>query len=235
MPSQITELEINLRQKLASAHHIVHYYGWDDLLATHLSARIPDTDTLLVTPHNVTFENVTADNLVKTDLYGNIISQNSYKVMPQAVNIHAAIYRHSAHCMSAMHTHSTYGVTVSSLSSGLLFFNQQSLRFYNDVAYHDFNGLALENEGEEIVASLKGKSVMILRNHGLLTTGIDIETALYRLYYLEICCKLQVLAQSTNQNMVTISEAVCQKTKSQFDRILTPYKEFEALSARVTS
>ncbi|WP_162902184.1 class II aldolase/adducin family protein [Facilibium subflavum] len=226
-------IEKELRVKLAAAHHIVHYHGWDDLLATHLSVRIPDTEMLLITPLNVPFEEVCASNLIKTDLNGNIIGDNGYTVMLQATNIHAAIYRKSNTIQSAMHTHSTYGVAVSALSCGLLFFNQQSLRFYDDVAYHDFNGLALENEGDEIVESLKHKKVMVLRNHGLLTTGKSLEEALYLLYYLEKVCELQIKTLSTGQKLIEIPDKLCAKTKAQFDKILSPYKEFETLVRRI--
>ena len=87
------ELERTLREKLAAAHHIIHYQGIDDLLATHLSARIPDTDHLLITPLNICFEEVSASKLIKTDLEGNVIGDNGYRVMPQATNIHASIYK----------------------------------------------------------------------------------------------------------------------------------------------
>lgn len=227
-------IEQTLREKLATAHHIVHHHGWDDLLATHLSVRIPDTNHILITPMNVPFEEVCASNLVKCDLNGKVISDNGQKLMPQAINIHGEIYKHNPAILSAMHTHSVYGVAVSSLERGLVFSNQQSLRFYNDVAYHAFDGLALHNEGEEIVKSLGEKKVMILRNHGLLTTGKSIETALYLLYYLEVTCKIQIKTLSANCQLVLPSKEICEKTKTQFDLILSPEFEFEALSRRVT-
>ncbi|WP_440615685.1 class II aldolase/adducin family protein [Cysteiniphilum sp. 6C5] len=229
----MTDLEHQLREDLVASHHIVYHYGWDDLLATHLSARMVESNEVLITPHNVPFEEVTAENLVKVDLNGQILSQNGYTVMPQAFNIHAEIYKASSSIHSAMHTHSTYGVAVSSLQSGLLFCHQQALRFYNDVAYHDYNGLALANEGHEIVQSLKDKKVMILRNHGLLTTGKSIAEAVYLLYYLEKVCELQIKLQSVNASLIALDEAICAKTKTQFDRILTPEKEFEVLKRRV--
>lgn len=229
----MTGLEQQLREDLAASHHIVYHYGWDDLLATHLSVRMPASNEVLITPHNVPFEEVSSENLVKVDLSGKILSQNGYTVMPQAFNIHAEIYKTNANIHSAMHTHSTYGVAVSSLKSGLLFCNQQALRFYNDVAYHDYNGLVLANEGDEIVQSLKYKKVMILRNHGLLTTGKSIYEALYLLYYLEKVCELQIKLQSVNNSLTELDEAVCLKTKAQFERILTPEKEFAVLKRRV--
>ena len=222
-----------LREKLAAAHHIVHYYNWDDLLATHLSAKIPGTDHILITPMNIPFEEVCASNLIKCDFNGKVILDNGQKLMPQAINIHGEIYKHSSTIMSAMHTHSIYGVAVSSLECGLLFMNQQSLRFYNDVAYHPFDGLALRNEGEEIVKSLDDKKVMILRNHGLLTTGRSIEEALYLLYYLEVVCKIQIKTLSSGEKIIYPSKELSEKTKAQFDSILSPEFEFEALTRRI--
>ena len=227
------QIEQSLRIKLAAAHHIIHYHGWDDLLATHLSVRIPNTEYLLITPHNTAFEEVSASKLIKSDFNGNIIGHSDYQIMPQATNIHASIYKHSDTIMSAIHTHSINGVAVSSLECGLLFFNQQSLRFYNDTAYHDFNGLALQNEGEEIVKSLDSNKVMILKNHGLLTTGGNIEDALYNLYYLEQCCDIQIKTLSTNHKFIELSDDVCQLTKKQFDSIQRAHLEFETLTRRI--
>lgn len=226
-------IEKILREKLAAAHHVVHYYNWDDLLATHLSVRIPETNHILITPMNVPFEEVCASSLIKCDFNGKVISDNGQKLMPQAINIHGEIYKRSTTIMSAMHTHSIYGVAVSSLESGLLFMNQQSLRFYNDVAYHDFDGLALKNEGEEIVKSLGNKKVMILRNHGLLTTGRSIEVALYLLYYLEVVCEIQIKTLSSGGKIIYPSREISQKTKSQFDSVLSPEFEFDALTRRI--
>jgi ribulose-5-phosphate 4-epimerase/fuculose-1-phosphate aldolase len=227
------QIEQSLRIKLAAAHHIIHYHGWDDLLATHLSVRIPDTEHLLITPHNTAFEEVSASKLIKSDFNGNIIGHSNHQIMPQATNIHASIYQHSDTIMSAVHTHSINGVAVSSLACGLLFLNQQSLRFYNDTAYHDFNGLALHNEGEEMVKSLGNNKVMILKNHGLLTTGSNIEDALYNLYYLEQCCDIQIKTLSTGSKIIGLSDETCILTKKQFDGIQNTHLEFETLIRRI--
>lgn len=226
--------EKTLRQQLAACHHIIHYQGWDDLLGTHLSVRIPDTDTILITPLNVPFEQVCASNLIKCDFDGSIMGESKMGLMPQAKNIHGAIYKASDHIMSVMHTHSMNGVAVASLDCGLLFIHQQSLRFYNDIAYHHYNGLALENEGEEMVKSLGDKSVLIARNHGLVATGNSIAQALYRLYYLEVACEIQVKALSTGQKLIEIPHDICEKTAKQFQSIQTTEFELQALMNRVS-
>lgn len=229
----MSSIEQQLRQDLASCHHIIHYHGWDDLLATHLSARIPDTDTILITPHNVAFEKVTAENLIKCDLDGNVVDGKG--LMPQARNIHVPVYKARPDIQSAIHTHSQAGVAVSSLKCGLLFINQQALRFYNQVAYHSYGGLALDNEGDMIVSDLQDKSVMILRNHGLLSTGSSIAEAMYRAYYLEIACEIQVKTLSMGQSISRIDPKACEATYQQFKKIQTVEIDFRALVERVNA
>lgn len=232
MMSTITETEQKIRERLASCHHIIRYYGWDDLLAAHVSARIPGTGYILITPHNMAFEKVTPANLVKCDLAASMVTENDMGLMPQAKNIHFAIYQARPDVMCAIHTHSQAGVAVSSLKSGLLFINQQSLRFYNDVAYHDYGGLALDNEGEAIVASLQDKTVMILRNHGLLVTGDSVAHAMYLAYYLEVCCEIQLKTLATGQGLAELDPQVCQLTYTQFKKIQSVTLDFQELVER---
>lgn len=229
----MTDSEQSLREKLAASHHLAHFNGYDDLLATHFSARIPDTDHILITPHDVPFEEVTASKLVKIDLDGHIQHDNGQTVMPQAYNIHNAIYKASNTIMSAMHTHSIYGTAVSSLKCGLLPLNQHALRFYNDVAYHELDGLALDDEGDRIVNSLGDKRVLILKNHGLLTTGPSVEVAAYLTYYLERVCEMQAKTLAMNSEIQPIPESICKKTKEQYDAVLSPEVDFQALVRRI--
>ena len=230
----MTETEFTLRQKLAAAHHIIHFMGCDDLLATHISVRIPGTDHLLVTPHNVPFEEVSASKLIKSDFHGNRVGDdNGYGLMRQAITIHGAVYLSSDTIMSAAHTHSMYGNAVAGLDCGFLFFNQHSLRFYGDIAYHDLEGLALGDEGPAMVHALSDKKIMILRNHGLFTTGKSLDEAIYRMYYFEKLCEMQIKTMSANSPIHPIPEDVCKKIKAQYDSILTPHLEFEVLTRRI--
>ena len=218
--------ELFIRQKLAVAHHVIHYFGWDDLLATHISARLPNNE-ILITPHNVSFDKVNASNIVKTNLDANIISDNGYEVMPQAANIHLETYKVRQDINCIIHTHSDSAVVISSLSKGMIFFNQQSLRFYNEVAYHDYDGLALADEGKHIAKSLGDKNILILNNHGVITTSITIEKCIYSHYYLEKSFDLQLKALSTQQDLREIPENICLKTYNQFKKVETPNKEFQ--------
>ncbi|MCF6764583.1 class II aldolase/adducin family protein [Thiotrichales bacterium 19S3-7] len=225
-------IESTIRNKLVISHHIIQHNNLDDLLSTHLSARIPDTNQILITPLDVPFEKIQPHMLVKLDLNGDIIDDNGYSVMPQGSNIHLPIYQNNPNIHSAMHTHSIYGTAVSSLECGLLFMNQHALRFYDEIAYHNYDALALGNEGEQIANSLKDKKVMVLRNHGLLTTGTSIEQATYLLFYLERACEIQIKTLSTNQTIIKISPDICLKTKAQFMKITNPKEEFWALANR---
>jgi len=215
------QIEKVLREKLAAAHHIIYFMGWDDILATHISVKIPNTEHILITPLNIPFEEISASKIVKSDLNGNPIGNSDYGIMPQATNIHTSVYKANSSVMGVVHTHSTYGTAVASLEAGFLFINQHALCFYNDIGYHDYDGLALEDEGEQIVASLGNKTILVLRNHGLLTTGRTIEEALVRMYYMETYCEMQVKTMSANSKIITISDDVCKKTKTQYESILT--------------
>ncbi len=219
--------ENDIRKKLAIAHHVIAHYGWDELISTHLSARIPDTEAVLITPKNTAFKKVTPTNLVMVNLEGEYLSENGQKVLKQAANIHLEAYkaREDIHCM--IHTHSMYSTIVSSLVSGFQFTNQNSLRFYNDIAYHSFNGLALDNEGSAIACDLGNKRVLFAQNHGVITTGCSVEETLYYHYHIEKCCEMLVKTLQCGEKIHSIPEEVCKLTKTQFDRIKTPQVEFE--------
>ncbi|MED7788794.1 class II aldolase/adducin family protein [Francisella sp. 19X1-34] len=221
------------RKKLAICHHIIHHYGWDDLLATHISARLPDGN-IIITPHNVSFDKVTKNNIVTVTPDGKIISDNGHKVMPQAANIHLETYKARDDINAIIHTHSKYAVILSSLECGMQFTNQQSLRFYDDISYHHYDGLALDNEGKAIANSLgERNSMMILDNHGIITTAESIEKAIYKHYYFEQSIEIEVKTLSSGQKIKPIPQEVCQKTSQQFAKINTCHIEFEVFK-RIT-
>ncbi|WP_150466235.1 class II aldolase/adducin family protein [Francisella sp. SYW-9] len=221
------------RKKLAICHHIIHHYGWDDLLATHISARLPNGN-IIITPHNISFDKVTKKNLVTVTPNGEIISDNDHKVMPQAANIHLETYKARQDINAIIHTHSKYAVILSSLECGMQFTNQQSLRFYDDISYHHYDGLALDNEGKAIANSLGQKNnMMILDNHGIITTAESIEKAIYKHYYFEQSIEIEVKTLSSGQKIKPIPKGVCKKTSQQFAKINTCHIEFEVFK-RIT-
>ena len=221
----ISRIESQLREKLAILHRVINHFGWDDLLATHISAKI-SAQEVLISPHNVPFDEVNEDNIVKVNLSGDIISNNNYCVIQQALNIHLECYKKRNDINCIIHTHSDNGVAVSALECGFLFFNQQALRFYDDISYHAYDGLALDNEGVNIANSLGEKSILILKNHGLITTANTIESTIYKHYYLEKCMDIQLKTLSTNKEIAFIPENVCKTTREQFRNVETPDIEF---------
>ncbi len=162
--------EWQVRVDLAAAYRLVAHYGWDDLIFTHLSARVPGPEHhFLINPYGMMFDEITASSLVKINLQGEIVSPSPYFINPAGFTIHSAVHaaREDALCVIHLHTHN--GIAVSAQQKGLLPISQQSLFALSSLAYHDYEGLALnEDEKSRLVADLGNKSNMILRNHGLL-------------------------------------------------------------------
>ncbi|RMF04581.1 MAG: class II aldolase/adducin family protein, partial [Alphaproteobacteria bacterium] len=218
---QVSAEEWRVRVDLAAAYRLVALNGWDDLIFTHLSARVPGPDNhFLINPFGLMFEEVTASNLVKVDMDGEIVLDSGYPVNPAGFTIHSAIHnaRDDAHCV--MHTHTVAGVAVSAQREGLLRSNQIALGIYNDVAYHDYEGLALvEEEKARLLADMGTRGSLILRNHGLLTVGHDVAGAWLRLYFLERACQVQIAAQAGGDLLLldqSFADRVAEQTMSAF-------------------
>ena len=202
MKELVSEEEWQLRCDLAAAYRLVAMYGWSDLVFTHISLRLPDsisggTPQFLINPYGLMFDEITASSLVKVDMECNKLLPSSFPVNPAGFTIHSAIHavRHDAQCV--MHTHTRAGVAVSALASGLLPISQQSTFIVNNVAYHDYEGLALRgDEIPRLQTDLGSKKYLILRNHGLLTTGKSAADAFLNMYILESACQIQVTAQA---------------------------------------
>lgn len=199
--SQVSAEEWRVRQDLAAAYRMVAHYGWDDMVFTHLSARVPGPDEhFLLNPFGYMFNEVTASNLVKIDVEGNIVLDNGFQVNAAGFTIHSAVHmsRHDAHAV--MHLHTDGGVAVSSTEEGFLPLNQHALFVYDDLAYHDWEGVALDlDERERLVADLGEKHLMMLRNHGTLALGNSVASCFLRLYYLERACHIQVAALASGK------------------------------------
>lgn len=186
-----------VRVDLAAAYRLVALHGWDDLIFTHLSARVPGTDHFLINPYGRLFEEITASSLVKIDVDGKKLDDSPDPVNPAGFTIHSAVHmsRADAHCV--MHLHTVQGQAVSAQPRGLLPITQTALQVHHDVAYHDFEGIAEDlEERERIVGDLGDKHVLILRNHGTLTVGETVADAWLRMYILERACEAQVAAQA---------------------------------------
>ena len=198
MQNSVSAEEWALRVDLAACYNLVALYGWDDLIFTHISAKVPGEDNhFLINPYGMMFEEVTASSLVKVDLSGQKIMPSEYDINPAGFTIHSAVHeaREDAHCV--IHLHTNEGVAVSSQKDGLLPISQQALFPLSGLSYHNYEGLALrEDEKARLVADLGDTDFMILRNHGLLTCGMTVPDAFLALYILQRACEIQVLAQA---------------------------------------
>tara|TARA_B100000902_G_scaffold389256_1_gene436127 strand:- start:198 stop:968 length:771 start_codon:yes stop_codon:yes gene_type:complete len=201
--NRVSTEEWAIRQDLAAAYRLIAHYGWDDMVFTHLSARVPGlNDHFLLNPYGYQFSEVTASNLVKVDLDGNIVLDNGFEVNAAGFTIHSAVHMARHDALAVMHVHTDAGVAVSSMQEGLLPLSQHAMFVYHDLAYHDWEGVALDlDERERVVADLGDKNVMLLRNHGTLALGGSIASCFLRLYYLERACKIQLGIMSGTPNM----------------------------------
>lgn len=199
-----------MRTDLAAAYRAVAMYGWDDLVFTHISARVPGADPhFLINPYGMMFEEITASGLVKIDLEGRKVMDSPFEINPAGFTIHSAVHeaREDAHCV--MHLHTMEGVAVSCQKAGLLPLSQQSLFPLSSVAYHDYEGVALNPEEKvRLVADLGDKHNMILRNHGLLTCAESVADAFLYMYILQKACEVQIRAQAGGGELIPIPQPI---------------------------
>ena len=197
--ASVSAAEWECRVALAAAYRLVALFGWDDLVFTHISARVPDTaDAFLINPYGMLFEEITASSLVKVDQSGRKLMDSPFEINPAGFVIHSAVHaaRPDAHCV--LHTHSLNGVAVSAQKQGLLPISQQSLFVLSSLGYHDYEGVALRDEEKpRLVADLGERTFLILRNHGLLTVGPAPADAFLAMYIMEAACAIQVRAGTT--------------------------------------
>src|SRR6266550_196894 len=213
---QVSTEEWQARVDLAAAYRLVALYGWDDLIFTHISTRVPGPEHhFLLNPYGMMFEEVTASSLVKIDLQGNKVVESPHFINPAGFTIHSAVHEARADALCVMHLHTDYGIAVSAQKDGLLPISQQAMLALASLAYHDYEGLALnEAEKPRLVADLGDKSHMILRNHGLLTVGGTAAEAFLAMFLLERACKIQILAQAGG-NLVNIPDPVLRLVEGQ--------------------
>lgn len=219
-PAPAAAAERRMREDLAAAYRLVAHFGMDDSIYTHISARVPGTeDQFLINPYGFLFRDITASSLVKIDLQGRILDDSPHDVNPAGFTIHSAVHsaRHDAVCV--LHTHTVAGVAVSSLAGGLQPCNQWALQFYQRVAYHAFEGIALDHgERERLVADLGPTArALILRNHGLVTLGRSVAEAFILMLNLDRACRVQVAIQSTGQPVHPVPHEVCELTARQYE------------------
>ncbi len=215
--NSVSKEEWETRQDLAAFYRTIPYFGWDDLIFTHISAKVPGAeDEFLINPYGFLFDEITASNLVKVNLKGKILSDTNNFINPAGFTIHSAIHesREDAHCI--VHLHSNDGVAVASLKEGLLPLSQTGMLVRSQIAYHDYEGVALfEEEKERLVKDLGKARLMILRNHGTLALGKNVAEAFTNIYFLEKACSYQVRALSGNLELNYPSKESIETTRQQ--------------------
>lgn len=207
---QVTEQEWQLRVELAACYRLVAEFGWDDLIFTHISVRLPgDENHFLINPYGLMFDEITASDLIKVDQQCNKLHDTPHSVNPAGFTIHSCIHdaRHDVGCI--IHTHTRAGVAVSAQKDGILPISQQATYVLSSLAYHDYEGVAVrEDEKPRIQNDLGDANMMVLRNHGLLTVGKSVADAFLAMYALETTCQIQLAAQSGGRELIHIEPNV---------------------------
>ena len=203
LKGKVSDAEWAIRVDLAAAYRLVAYYGWDDLIFTHLSARVPGPEHhFLLNPYQLMFEEVTASSLVKVDVHGNSVDPTPFITNPAGFTIHSAVHMAREDAHAVMHLHTPAGQAVSAHEDGLLPLTQTAMLVRGDLAYHDYEGVAVDlSERERIVADLGTKGAMLLRNHGTLAVGGNVGECFVKLYFIERACEAQIMALSAGDKV----------------------------------
>ena len=214
---KVGDAEWQTRVDLAAAYRLVAAFKWDDLVFTHISARVPGSDNeFLINPYGLMFDEITASSLVKIDTAGNKLDDSPFPVNPAGFTIHSAVHahRHDAHCV--MHTHTLNGIAVSAQKGGVLPISQQSIFVLSSLGYHDYEGVALrDDEKPRLVSDLGHNDYLILRNHGLLTCGRTIADAFLGMYLFETVCTIQVRAQAGGGELSRVDPGIIATARQQ--------------------
>jgi ribulose-5-phosphate 4-epimerase/fuculose-1-phosphate aldolase len=207
--------EWQTRVDLAACYRLTDLYGMTDLIYNHITAKIPNTEHLLINLYGLLYKEITASSLVKIDLEGNILSkpETDYGINKSGYVIHGAIHQARTDVNCVIHTHTRAGMAVASMKSGLLPMTQTSMRFVGHLGYHDYEGPAIDlDERVRLVQDLGQHDAMILRNHGLLTCGATIQQAFNTMYQLELSCRAQVDAVNSQAELLIAPKAVVDRT-----------------------
>jgi ribulose-5-phosphate 4-epimerase/fuculose-1-phosphate aldolase len=214
---QVSPQEWETRVNLAACYRLMAEFGMVEMVANHISVRVPGThNEFLINPYGMLYEEMTASSMIRIDLEGNVLfNATDYGVNQAGYVIHSAVHaaRHDVDCI--IHTHTLAGMAVSAMKGGVLPIAQSSMRF-TDIAYHDYEGVALRlDERERLVQNLGTREAMVLRNHGLLTVAASIPECFNAHYRLERACQLQVMALSCNTELQLPPDEVVKYTNHQ--------------------
>ena len=219
--SVVSEAEWEQRVNLAACYRLVALFGWDDLIFTHISARVPGPERhFLINPYGLLFGEITASNLVKVDLEGRKVLNSPYEINPAGFTIHSAIHAAREEAHGVLHIHSVNGIAVSAQAGGVLPISQHALFVLSSLAYHDYEGVALnEDEKPRLVRDLGDKHCFMLRNHGLLTVGESVAEAFVAMYFFETACMIQVRAQAGGGALVPIHPRIIEDARTQWKQV----------------
>ncbi len=218
---RVSDAEWRTRVDLAACYRLTALYHWDDVIFTHISARVPGPEHhFLINPYGMLFDEITASSLVKIDLRGNKVLDSPYDVNPAGFNIHSAIHEHREDARCVLHVHSVHGVAVSAQRDGVLPISQQSIFVLSSLAYHDYEGVALrEEEKPRLVRDLGDRHFFMLRNHGLISVADNIPDAFIFMYLFEAACSIQVRAQAGGVPLVPIDPRIVAGAQSQAKQV----------------
>ncbi len=239
-PSNFSQQELSIRIELAAAYRLVDFFGWCELIYGHLTAHVPGPEPhFLINPYGLNYDEVTATNLIKIDINGKMVEPSPYAVNEAGFVIHSAVHMMSKeNNRVVMHTHSRAGMAIAALEEGLLPISMGATAFFEDIAYHDYEGPSLYlDERERLQESLGDKRVLILRNHGLLTVGRTVAEAFIRLYRLESACQVQLDAGAAGSLRV-LDQDLARKSGKDVKRFMEQEDnfgqlEFDALTRRI--
>ena len=214
-PARISEAEWERRLQLAACYHLFDFLGWTESIFNHISLRVPGPEHhYLMNPFGLNYNEVTASNLIKVDVHGNLVEPSPYPGNPAGFAIHGAIHESREDAQCVIHTHTTAGVAVACKDEGLRHDDFYGAQFYGHVAYHEFEGVTVRSdERERLKKSLGDKCIMILRNHGLLVVASDLPSAFKRYWSLQRACEVQLASASMSGADRRISEAVCKQAQ----------------------
>lgn len=217
--------ERKLRNELAACYRIFDHLGWTELIYNHITVRLPAEVSpgeahFLINPFGLHFSEVTASNLVKINMRGDIVEPSDWPVNPAGFTLHSAIHAGIADAHCVMHTHTTTGSAVACSAAGLSRDNFYAAMLHERVAYHDFEGITVHaDEGPRVVRSIGARQAVILRNHGLLSWGLDLPQAFAYLWTLQRACDIQVAGAALGPT-TPVGEAVQRQSSAdalQFD------------------
>lgn len=229
--SNSSQQERSIRIELAAAYRLVDFFGWCELIYGHLTAHVPGPEPhFLINPYGLNYDEVTATNLIKIDINGKMVEASPYAVNEAGFVIHSAVHMMSKeNNRVVMHTHSRSGMAIAALEEGLLPISMGATAFFEDIAYHDYEGPSLYlEERERLQESLGDKKVLILRNHGLLTVGKTVAEAFIRLYRLESACQVQLDAGAAGSLRV-LNQDLARKSGKDVKRFMEQEDNFGQL------